>query len=82
MTYEVHAEWDCEADAWVVTSDDIPGLVIENATVDGLVEIMKDVVPDLLGENSVNVEGDQVSVELVCGYRSPIKLLTPIKLYA
>jgi len=27
--YQVVARWDCEANAWVAESDDVPGLVAE-----------------------------------------------------
>ncbi len=32
----VHAEWDEEAQVWVASSDDVPGLATEGSTIEGL----------------------------------------------
>lgn len=40
--------WDDEADVWVATSDDVPGLVLESASLDDLFDHVKDAVPELL----------------------------------
>ena len=37
-TYTVKAEWDADASVWVATSDDVPGLVTEAATLERLME--------------------------------------------
>ena len=41
----VRAEWDEEANVWVATSDDVPGLVTEEATMEGLIEKLKVIIP-------------------------------------
>ena len=51
----VRAEWDGEAHVWVATSDDVPGLVTEEATMEGLIEKLKVVIPELLEANGVKV---------------------------
>lgn len=38
MEYVVNLIWDDEADVWVATSDDIPGLVMESGSFDALLE--------------------------------------------
>jgi hypothetical protein len=38
ITYKVEAFWDAEAEVWVATSEDIPGLVTETSTIDILTE--------------------------------------------
>ncbi|KQX41953.1 hypothetical protein ASD04_17975 [Devosia sp. Root436] len=48
----VNAEWDDEASVWVATSDDIPGLVTEAATLDELLERVLAVAPELLEDNA------------------------------
>ena len=34
----VHAQWDDEANVWVASSDDVPGLVTEAATTEELIQ--------------------------------------------
>ncbi len=47
----VTAQWDDEASMWVATSDDIPGLVTEAGTLDGLLERVLAVTPELMNDN-------------------------------
>lgn len=49
--YTVHCTWDPEAAVWVATSDDVPGLATGADTLDGLVEKLKVVIPELLEAN-------------------------------
>jgi hypothetical protein len=50
-TYHVEADWDPEAKVWVSTSD-IPGLVIETATLAEFEALIRDLAPGLLAENT------------------------------
>jgi predicted RNase H-like HicB family nuclease len=52
----VRAEWDEEASVWVATSDDVPGLVTEGATMEGLIEKLKVIIPELLEANGVRID--------------------------
>jgi predicted RNase H-like HicB family nuclease len=52
----IRAEWDEEASVWVATSDDVPGLVTEEATMEGLIEKLKVIVPELLEANGVRID--------------------------
>ena len=56
--YFIHAEWDDEAEVWVATSDDVPGLVAESETIEALVLKLKSLVPELLEANGISVSGD------------------------
>ena len=47
----IRAEWDEEALVWVATSDDVPGLATEGDTLEGLVEKLKIIIPELLDDN-------------------------------
>ena len=47
--YHVHADWDPEAGVWVATSDDVPGLATEAATLEALTEKLRTLVPRLAG---------------------------------
>jgi predicted RNase H-like HicB family nuclease len=51
--YQVIAAWDAEAGVWVATSDDVPGLVAEAATVEGLLDDLRALIPELLELNAV-----------------------------
>lgn len=48
---EIKAEWDPEANVWVATSDDLPGLVTEADTVEALQQKLSVMIPDLLEAN-------------------------------
>ena len=52
-TVEYHAdiEWDEEASVWIVTSNDIIGLVMEDESMDALIHKVQDAVPELLELN-------------------------------
>jgi Domain of unknown function (DUF1902) len=53
MTYRVDAEWDEAAKVWIATSDDVPGLCAEAASLEALIAIVVDLVPELLVANGV-----------------------------
>ena len=52
----VRAEWDEETHVWVATSDDVPGLATEGDTLEGLVEKLKIMIPELLDANGIEQE--------------------------
>ena len=54
MKYNVILTWDNEANVWVATSDDIPGLVLESNSYDALIEKVKFAIPELLELNNNN----------------------------
>ncbi len=60
----VRAEWDEEASVWVATSDDVPGLATEEATMEGLIEKLKIIIPELLEANGVRID-QEVSFEVI-----------------
>ena len=51
--YRVDAVWDESAGVWITTSDDVPGLCAEAATLDVLIEVVLDLAPELLAANAV-----------------------------
>ncbi|WP_370677853.1 DUF1902 domain-containing protein [Pleomorphomonas sp. PLEO] len=57
----VTATWDDEAEVWVATSDDIPGLVTEAPNLDLLRERILAVVPELLEDNVHLLNDEQLS---------------------
>ncbi|MCL2277349.1 MAG: DUF1902 domain-containing protein [Treponema sp.] len=46
--YDIILTWDEEASVWIAESDDIPGLILESASFDDLIERVKNAIPDLL----------------------------------
>lgn len=47
----ISADWDQEAGVWVATSDDVPGLATEAATLEALLDKLRAMVPELLELN-------------------------------
>ncbi len=47
----VQAFWDTEAEVWVATSDDVPGLVTEAEDSEKLIEKLRVLIPELLEAN-------------------------------
>jgi hypothetical protein len=51
--YQVSAFWDAEAEVWVATSEDVPGLATEADTIETLSQRLRNIVPELLLSNHV-----------------------------
>lgn len=60
----VRAIWDDDAQVWVATSDDVPGLATEADDMDALVEKLKTMIPELLDANGV-AHGADVPFEVL-----------------
>lgn len=60
----IRAEWDDEADVWVATSDDVPGLATEADTLEALSSKLRIMVPELLDANGYP-DGKEVPYELL-----------------
>lgn len=73
MIYHVAADWDAEAGVWVATSDDVPGLVAEAATIEALVDDLRALVPELLDLNGAP-HRDRIDVTLTAERREAIQL--------
>nr|WP_225977488.1 MULTISPECIES: DUF1902 domain-containing protein [unclassified Nostoc] len=53
MTFKVEAFWDSEAEVWVATSDDVPGLVTEASTIELLTQKLRNMIPELIILNKI-----------------------------
>ena len=73
--YFVRAEWDTEAGVWVATSDDVPGLVTEAASIEALNEKLQSLVPELLQANGVAPQAGAISEEILARRFSVATLL-------
>jgi len=45
--YTIKLEWDSQANVWIATNDDVPGLVLESGSFDALIERVRYAVPEL-----------------------------------
>ena len=52
MEYIVNIIWDHEANVWIATSEDIPGLVLESGSYDALLERIRYTAPELIMLNN------------------------------
>jgi len=68
INYCVEAFWDDEADVWVATSNDIPGLATEAPTIELLTDKLRLMIPELVFLNHLvpNNYTGSLSFELVC----------------
>lgn len=53
MEYVIKLVWDAEAQVWIATSEDIPGLILESESFDALIEHTCFAVPELLALNNL-----------------------------
>ena len=60
----IRAEWDDEAQVWVASSDDVPGLATEEITLDGLIQKLKTMIPELLEANGTEMK-QEIPFELI-----------------
>lgn len=44
----VHAKWDPDAQTWVASSDEVPGIAAKADTLEALVSMLQTLVPELL----------------------------------
>ncbi len=51
--YEVLAQWDRDAGVWVAECEDVPGLVAEAESPNGLAQKLRILIPELLVLNGV-----------------------------
>ena len=51
--YEVRAQWDSDARVWVAESEDVPGLIAEAESPNGLAQKLRILIPELLELNGV-----------------------------
>ena len=47
LAYRVDAAWDEVASVWIATSNDVPGLCAEAATLESLIDIVLGLEPEL-----------------------------------
>jgi len=63
-TISVEAIWDGEAQVWVATSDDVPGLITEADTSEQLIKKLQVLIPELLQANGIINEHEPFNIPL------------------
>ena len=71
----VEALWDEDAQVWVASSNDVPGLITEADTMEHLMQKLKIVIPELLHANGLlNVPGEiDIPIHLLGKWQDVIK---------
>jgi hypothetical protein len=65
QSYHIDAFWDAEAKCWVATSEDVPGLTAEAATLELLQHKLNVLIPELLELNNQHPSLNGVPYELL-----------------
>ena len=52
-SYKIQLVWDDEAEVWFATSDDIPGLILEDESADKLIQRVMLAAPEIIELNGV-----------------------------
>jgi len=75
LKIEVRADWDSEAQVWVATSDDVPGLATEAPTVEALKQKLSIMIPELLELNGLtDDEVREIPLSLIAHCQGVISL--------
>ncbi len=74
--YHIDADWDPEAEVWVATSEDVPGLATGAPTVEALSEKLRTLIPELLEANGLLPGGqpDAIAFELTSHRQEKVRL--------
>lgn len=69
----VKADWDAEAEVWIATSVDVPGLVAESATLEKLRPKVIAMIEDLIEEGAVAFDLDEIPVHFIASATESMK---------
>ncbi len=58
MHYEIRIEWDATAGVWYIEDSNIPGLVGEAATLESMMVLLRDRIPEVLEANHGAMQSD------------------------
>ncbi len=53
ITFKVQAFWDKDAEGWVATSEDVPGLATEASSMEILTQKLRVMIPELIVLNGI-----------------------------
>lgn len=69
--FDVHAAWDAEASVWWGSNDELP-LATEAPTLEGLLDRVLAVAPEIAIENGLAAIGDEIIIHLVAERGVPV----------
>ena len=58
MGYDIQLDWDDEAQVWLATSEDIPGLILEDESADKLIQRVILAAPEIIELNGLEKRQD------------------------
>ena len=58
MGYDIQLDWDDEAKVWLATSEDIPGLILEDESADKLIQRIILAAPEIIELNGLEKRQD------------------------
>lgn len=70
--YTIRATWDDEAQVWIALSEDVPGLCCEAASLEGLIDIVRGLVPELLAANGIAIAGGDIPLNVLAQRQTTI----------
>jgi hypothetical protein len=70
----VRSTWDDDAEVWVATSEDIPGLVTEAANEQELMDKLQMIIPDLVAASDEQFDQSEIPLVLMAQKESRIRL--------
>lgn len=80
--YRVDANWDPDAEVWVATSEDVPGLATEADSVETLTKKLRVMMPELLEANQPLPGDDSATIALeVISHRYPSRHLVRSRMH-
>ncbi|MBR3745622.1 MAG: DUF1902 domain-containing protein [Selenomonadaceae bacterium] len=56
--YKIQLAWDDEAEVWMATSEDIPGLILEDESADKLIQRVMLAAPEIIELNGIEKRKD------------------------
>jgi Domain of unknown function (DUF1902) len=69
----VKADWDSEAEVWVATSGDVPGMVAESPTLEKLRPKVISMIEDLIEEGAVAFNLREIPVHFIASSTQSMK---------
>ena len=76
VSCKIDAFWDVEAEVWVATSEEVPGLATEADTLESLTQKLRAMVPELLQLNNVLPENQAsaITIELTSRRQETVRV--------
>ncbi len=70
--FTINASWDDQAKVWIATSEDVPGLCCEDKSLEGLIEVVTGLVPELLAANGIVTDARDIPLNVLAQRQTTI----------